>query len=131
LKYPVYRPTDRQGRKQPPSTFGGGGNECLSKIGDGEQLNILIAGDFNHPAIDQRSWHVSGGPNCPPKHLIEALQYSYLVQHATTHSRHCQGQEPSTLDLVITNENDMVNSTEYLEHHLGTEIVAVDLQTEI
>ena len=46
--------------------------------------------------------------------FIEALRDSYLYQYITQPTKIRQGQEPSILDLIVTNEEGMVEGMKYL-----------------
>lgn len=82
---------------------------CSSK----EASHLLIFGDFNYPDINWESWSkpsVSGSSN----KFLNTLKNSYLYQHVTSPTRACINQQPSTLDLLITNEEGMVSNLEVL-----------------
>ena len=87
------------------------------------QLNILIVeirqhtgshkflmGDFNCREID---WANDVCTTVPaPYQFHQATHDAYPIQHQTTHTRMRDGQEPSVLDLVFSNEDGMVNNVE-------------------
>ena len=57
----------------------------------------------------------------PTQHtdILECARDCYLFQHGMQPTRFRDGQEPSTLDLVFTNEENMVNNISY-SSGLGT-----------
>ena len=70
-------------------------------------------GDFNYKGIIWENWSAPGLSKTSEEFLfIEAL--SYLYQHVTQPTIIRQGQEPSILDLIITNEEGMVEGMKYL-----------------
>ena len=76
--------------------------------------HLVLAGDFNNPDInwdtvesDKRSEHTS-------QRFIGAVRDSFLHQHVTQPTRYCHGVNPSTLDLVLTSEVNMINHINYL-----------------
>ena len=77
--------------------------------------HVLIMGDFNYKGIIWENWSTSGLSETSKEFLfIEALRDSYLYQHITQQTRIRQGQEPSILDLIITNEEGVVEGMKYL-----------------
>lgn len=78
--------------------------------------HILITGDFNMPEID---WNniLSTAPITHPSHeFLEAVRDSFLIQHVLSPTRYRYGTNPSTLDLVFTNEEGMMHK---MESHAG------------
>ena len=81
--------------------------------------NLILArearyGDFNFSKI---IWDKNIGPstNCKESKLfIETLMQSYLIQHVFTPTRFRHNQVPSTLVLVITNEQNMIDKVNTL-----------------
>ena len=69
-------------------------------------------GDFNYKDI---MWSTPGlSENSEEFLFVETLRDCYLYQHINKPIRTRVGQEPSILDLVITNEEGMVEGVEYL-----------------
>ena len=76
---------------------------------------ILILGDFNYKGITWENWNTPGLNDSNEEFLfVEALRDNYLNQHIMKPTRIRQGQEPSILDLVITNKEEMIKDLEYL-----------------
>lgn len=74
--------------------------------------NIFIAGDFNIP---QLKWPLTSLPGGPGFHaaFAEVLSDSGISQLITEPTRFRDGQQPSTLDLVLVNEMDLVSDISY------------------
>ena len=75
--------------------------------------HLLICGDFNYKEI---SWlNLSGTTNnCHIEPFLDTVNDLFLFQHITKPTRFRQDEIPSLLDLVFTNEQDMVNNLSYL-----------------
>ena len=46
--------------------------------------------------------------------FLESIKDTYLIQHVKENTRYRSGIQPSLLDLILTNEEDMVSDLEYL-----------------
>ena len=75
--------------------------------------HLLICGDFNYRAI---SWsNFSGtGNNCHIEPFLDTIDDLFLFQHINEPTRYREEETPSLLDLVLTNEQDMINNLVYL-----------------
>ena len=72
--------------------------------------HLLIAGDFNLGDIDWLN-HLSLAPLSHCSHtFLEVINDFFLHQHVTFPTRFRQGNSPRVLDLVFTNEEDMVQN---------------------
>ena len=72
----------------------------------------MICRDFNYPEIDWEDESV--GENSEPlAFFVSKIQASFLHQHISELTRYRFGEEPSLLDLVLTNEEGMVRNLEY------------------
>ena len=76
--------------------------------------HLLICGDFNIPQVD---W-ISSFSSAPDAHFsqkfLDAVHSCLLFQHVTQPTRFREGERPSVLDLVFTNEEGMVMGLQYL-----------------
>ena len=71
--------------------------------------HLLITGDFNFPNINWNSWSApnwDSGANL----FLEALDDAFLFQHVLIPTRLREGQKSSTLDLIITNEDNVIEN---------------------
>ena len=93
--------------------------KLLSEACKRNYSHILIMGDFNMANIDRENWHSEGDPTDTMEYkFIECLQDNYLFQQVTKPTRWRGDDTPHILDLVLTNEENMVNNIEY-ESPLG------------
>jgi len=74
----------------------------------------LIMGDFNHPDIDWSTGTCCRGPGHSAVAFIDIVNDAFLFQHCLepTHSR--PGQVSNTLDLVFTDEEEMIGDLDYI-----------------
>ena len=77
--------------------------------------HLLMMGDFNYPGIDWSSYSTN---NADAQEFLDSCQDSYLYQHILLPTRGRLGHNPSLLDLIFTNEEEMVENIE-LESPLG------------
>ena len=84
----------------------------IGKAMERNPSHILVSGDFNFKEIDWENEYVRGDH----QHIslfMETLQDLFLKQHVTEPTRYRNGEEPSLLDLVITNEEGMIQNLSY------------------
>ena len=75
--------------------------------------HILLLGDYNFKNIDWESGLVSG--NCDDEEkFLEATQDAYLYQHVRQPTRARGRDVPSLIDLIFTNEENMISNVEHL-----------------
>ncbi|CAG2196936.1 unnamed protein product [Mytilus edulis] len=87
----------------------------MSEATDMGYSHILIMGDFNYPEINWETWNTKGDrPNSTENKFLEALQDNFLYQHTTKPTRWRGADTPHTLDLLITNEEEMISNLEYM-----------------
>jgi hypothetical protein len=94
--------------------------ECNQRLTDlittASELNykyMLIMGDFNMRAIDWLAW-TSTEPDTHFSHnFLEGLHDNFLYQHVLKPTRYRVNQIPSLLDLVLTNEENLVSDIKY------------------
>ena len=72
--------------------------------------HLLICGDFNYPGIN---WSLSTSI-CPNAQLfLDTIQDLYLHQHVSSPTRYRLNVTPSVLDLIFTNEKDMITDLKH------------------
>ena len=77
--------------------------------------HLLYMGDFNLPGIDWDTWsYNSTNVLNYENQFIECLRDCYLFQHITQFTRKRGSDYPSVLDLVFTNEENMVQDVELI-----------------
>ena len=72
--------------------------------------HLLLMGDFNYNDID---WRLETSPprlDHPATAFKECLRDCYLFQHVKDPTYYRGNQTPNTLDLIISNEEEMVDS---------------------
>ena len=87
--------------------------KLFDNIKEKEYTHTLLFGDFNLPGIDWKSW---SSPISNINHIenkfIECARDCYLFQHITEPTRLRGTDQPSTLDLVFTSEENMIEKVE-------------------
>ena len=71
---------------------------------------MLIFGDFNFSKIN---WDTLVSTNDTESKFIECVNDTYLSQMITDFTRKRIGQNPSTLDLLLTNDESIISSIEH------------------
>ena len=71
-------------------------------------------GDFNFKHINWSSWSTPHGENSVEEKFIEAVRDSYLHQHVEKPTRRRGHDDPSLLDLILTDESMQVSE---IAHH--------------
>ena len=76
--------------------------------------HILITGDFNHPEIDWKNCVSSKDQHHKSSTFLENIRDCYLEQHVTEPTHHRGDQQANTLDLIFTNEEDMIDKVDLI-----------------
>ena len=76
--------------------------------------HLLIIGDFNYKDIDWKLQQSTVGIEHDTTKFLETINDCYLFQHVNEATRYREGQNESTLDLILTNEELMVNDIDYI-----------------
>ena len=71
--------------------------------------HLLITGDFNLPHINWNSWDVPNWDSVAGS-FLDILDDYFLFQYVTFPTRNREGQSPSTLDLIITSEDNVIEN---------------------
>jgi hypothetical protein len=84
--------------------------------------HLLIMGDFNYSKLDWTNWNSNGDKEGDA--FMESIRDSFLYQHVEGYTLTRENSEPSIIDLIFTNEDDMVDRIVHespLEHsdHCG------------
>ena len=88
-------------------------DECLLKLLRRTSFqrgfsHVMIMGDFNFPDIDYEHGLVKASPNASATRFFEETQDLFLIQHVRAATRFRERQEPSTLDYVFTDEDNLI-----------------------
>ena len=76
--------------------------------------SIIICGDFNHPEIDWNSQTCSTREDHIAHIFLNTIQGNFLEQLIKEPTHHRSTQNPTLIDLIITNESDLVK---IVDHH--------------
>ena len=77
-----------------------------------DSSNVLILGDFNYPQIDYDGYVVSSGKDTDAARFFEKTQDLYLHQSIDCNTRFREGNDPSKLDLVFVDEENLLDNVE-------------------
>ena len=101
-------------RSPTPSTTSESNNENLGKllksITTKKYSHVCIVGDLNYKKINWKSWTTTGSENSEEFAFIESVRDCFLHQHVEKPTRRRGDDEPSLLDLVLTNEETQVSN---------------------
>ena len=86
-------------------------NSLLKVSNENNPSHLLIVGDFNQPKID---WVQHTASSHLAMEFLQACDDALLFQHVTKPTRVRSSQTPSVLDLIFTNEENMVTNVEHL-----------------
>lgn len=84
-------------------------NDLISEATSDNPDNLLILGDFNFKEIDWPNGRANTLPGHPAYKFLSTCKNVFLIQNQTEPTRYRDGQEPSLLDLVLTNRDDIIN----------------------
>ena len=89
-------------------------NSTLRSIANNNKFShLLLMGDFNFNNIDWVTWKSSTqNPHDKANRFLEALRDGFYTQHVQQYTRVRGDQEPSVIDLILTNEEGMVSGVE-------------------
>ena len=85
----------------------------LKEINNMKHSHKLVVGDFNYKDIDWETWSTHKSEASEEHSFISCIQDIYWYQHVTSPTRYREGVNPSTLDLVFTNEESMIEQISY------------------
>ena len=79
-------------------------NSFLRNIPSKKYSHICILGDFNFKDINWKTWTTQHSEESKEAHFIEALRDSFLHQNIQEPTRRRGSDDPSTIDLLLTND---------------------------
>ena len=79
-------------------------NACLAA-----KSHLLVFGDFNYPEIDYASSAVNSGSGTDAHAFFNKTNDLLLYQNIYDWTRHRSGQQPSLLDYVFTDEDNVID----------------------
>lgn len=80
---------------------------------DRKYSHKLIMGDFNFASINWSTWTTPHSEAHLDYKFIETIRDTFFFQHIKQPTRVKVGQVPSTLDLIFTNEENMITELDY------------------
>ena len=88
--------------------------KLIKEIDKMKYTHKLVVGDFNYKQIDWETWQTPKPESSEEHEFISCIQDIYWHQHVISPTRYREGTEPSTLDLVLTNEENLIDKLQYL-----------------
>ena len=83
--------------------------ELIRIMSSKKYSHLCIVGDFNYRQINWKSWSTENSTDSDESIFIETLRDCYLFQHVSEPTRRRGDDEPSILDLVLSNEELQVS----------------------
>ena len=99
-------------------------NTLISDINNRFNKNkVLIMGDFNFPSIDWNKEISDKNEHHKASKFLSCVHKNYLTQHVKKPTHHRGNQNPTLIDLILTNEEDLIHDLKYhpplgSSHHL-------------
>ena len=87
--------------------------ELLKSVASKKYSHVCIVGDFNYKKINWKSWTSPGDEDTAEFAFIEGIRDCFLHQHIEEPTRRRGDDEPSLLDLVLTNEDMQVSNLKH------------------
>ena len=100
--------------RSPSSTVDDNDNllQLLREIYASETSHLLIIGDFNYPLINWEANYSLAPPNSDTAKFLTTTNECLWHQHVNGPTRTRMGENPTTLDLVFTNEEGMIDTVQ-------------------
>ena len=92
--------------------------ELIQSVSKKCYSHCCIVGDFNMKSIDWKRWKCDTGENSYENRFLESVNQCFLFQHVEHVTRQRGSDQPSLLDLVLTNKMDQISEINY-ESPLG------------
>ena len=73
--------------------------------------HFMLFGDFNLPSINWETGTCPEGEDSMPSRFLDTINDTFLFQHVLGNTRY-RGTQQSRLDLIFTNEEEMIDSIE-------------------
>ena len=85
----------------------------LKSLSDVRASHKVVMGDFNHPEIDWLKETSRAGPQHQATQFLESVRDAFLFQHVKEPTHYRALQTRNTLDLIFSNEANMIENMEY------------------
>ena len=89
-------------------------NKLLQELSAKSYSHICLVGDFNYREINWNSWTTPHGETSKESKFIEPVRDCFLFQHVQEPTRARGNDDPSLIDLILTNEEHQVSD---VVHH--------------
>ena len=88
--------------------------KLLKEIDKMKYTHKLVIGDLNYKHIDWENWQTPKPETSEEHQFISCLQDIYWHQHVTSPTRYREGTDPSTLDLILSNDENLIDKLQFL-----------------
>ena len=78
-----------------------------------EYSHYLLVGDFNYNHISWENWTTTKSTSSNEYLFLECIRDLFLFQHVTRPTRYRADNQPSTIDLIMSNEENMIGEIAY------------------
>jgi len=85
----------------------------LQEKNSSKNLSLLVMGDNNYPEIDFEQCTLTTSADSSPARFLDKIQDMFLIQNVLKPTRVRKDQVPSLLDLVFTDEENLIDDIEY------------------
>lgn len=89
-------------------------NQLLNVIAKKKYSHRCIVGDFNFKDINWETWSTQHGSESKEQKFIDTVKDCFFFQHVERFTRKRGNDDPSTLDLILTDEEMQVSEVQYL-----------------
>ena len=89
-------------------------NSFLRSLPSKKYTHRCLVGDFNYRKRNWSSWTSPGSDECAETKFIESIRDAFLYQHVKKLTRRRGNDDPSTLDLILTEEELQVSESMHL-----------------
>ena len=86
----------------------------LRTVSEMRVQHLIVVGDFNYPGIDWQECVSLDREGSDSDQFTECLKDCYLTQHIDKPTRFRGSQKPSLLDLILTNEDNVICDIQHL-----------------
>ena len=89
-------------------------NLLLKNISDKYNANLIVLGDFNYPRIDWVHYCTNSCINNSNYKFLETTRDCFFQQYVKNSTRGRNSDNPSLLDLVLSNNDDLIDNVSLL-----------------
>ena len=85
-------------------------NQLITQAIEMKYNSTVVIGDFNFREINWETWTVNRNETHPASHFVECIRDNFLCQHIDSFTRYREGQDPSCLDLLFTDKENIIDN---------------------